>query len=498
MEFRPENVGGLFASHVGKGHTAFTDLSKPETPRNVTFEEFDASCNAVARGLVSAGLGVGDRVAIMSGNRREFLESIFGAMRAGCVAVPINIKLADDTIQFLLNDADVRLAFVDRENEGRYPADQLRVNYDDQSYEDFLDRGGFEPVAPEQDTVAAQPYTAGSTGRPKGVLLTHAGIAWVSRAAVGMRKMDSSVRTLVAAPMYHKNALQAIKQSLTCGGCMTILRQFEARRYIEAIGQYECTLLTGVPTMFALLLRERDLLEETDLSSVTRIGFGSAPGSDALYDRLQESFPNATVENVYGVTEGGPIMFGPHPRRLERPRNSIGCVMEGAEVELVGGVDGDQGVLHVRSPGVMLGYHNLPLETDAALNDGWFDSGDVLRRDSEGFFYLVGRSDDMFVCAGENIYPGEVETLLERNGNVLQAVVVPVDDELKGKLPHAFVVRRPDSGISEEEIKKFALENGPAYAHPRRVHIVSELPLTGAGKIDRSRLKTRAENEKTR
>ena len=497
METRPVNVSDLPASHVGKGYTAFIDLSTPESPQYVTYEEFNDSCNAVARGLVSAGLGIGDRLAIMSANRREFLESVFGAMRAGCVPVPINFKLADDTIDFLLEDAGVRLAFVDRQNESRYPANLRRVNYDDESYAEFLDGGDFQPVTPDHDTVAAQPYTAGSTGRPKGVLLSHAGIVWVSRAAIRMRNMDHTVRTLVAAPMYHKNALQAIKQSLTCGGCMTLLQQFDARRYIEAIGQYQCTLLTGVPTMFALLLREQDLLEKTDLSSVTRIGFGSAPGSHVLYDRLQELFPNATVENVYGVTEGGPIMFGPHPQGLERPRNSVGCVMEGAEVALVGGETADQGVLHVRSPGVMLGYHNLPQETDAKLHDGWFDTGDVLRRDSEGFFYFVGRNDDMFVCGGENIYPGEVETLLERNSDVFQAAVVPVDDELKGKLPHAFVVPRPGSEISEAVIKKFALKRGPAYAHPRRVYLVSELPLTGAGKIDRNLLKTLAADEQS-
>jgi acyl-CoA synthetase (AMP-forming)/AMP-acid ligase II len=149
-------------------------------------------------------------------------------------------------------------------------------------------------------------------------------------------------------------------------------------------------------------------------------------------------------------------------------------------------------VLLTRNPGVMAAYHNLPEETARRLKDGWFDTSDVCRRDADGFYYFVGRTDDMFVCGGENVYPGDVEGTLERHPDVLQAAVLPVDHELKGQVPVAFVVTRVGSGLSEQAVKEWALAHGPAYQHPRRVFLVPELPLAGTNKIDRAALKARA------
>ncbi len=144
----------------------------------------------------------------------------------------------------------------------------------------------------------------------------------------------------------------------------------------------------------------------------------------------------------------------------------------------------------------MLGYHNLPHETAERLRDGWIDTGDIVRRDANGFHYFVGRGDDMFVTSGENVHPGEVESVLERHPDIMQAAVVPVADDIRGTLPHAFVVPRHGAEIDEDAVKRFALENGPTYAHPRRVHVVDALPLTGANKIDRRALRTRAEGRR--
>ena len=145
------------------------------------------------------------------------------------------------------------------------------------------------------------------------------------------------------------------------------------------------------------------------------------------------------------------------------------------------------------TPALMPGYHNLPAKTAERMTaDGWYDSGDVMRRDADGFYYFVGRADDMFNCGGENVYPGEVESLLERHGDVLQACVVPVPDEIKGEKPVAFVVARAGSGLDEAAIKAHALANGPAYQHPRRVFLLERLPLAATNKIDRAALTKRA------
>ena len=148
-----------------------------------------------------------------------------------------------------------------------------------------------------------------------------------------------------------------------------------------------------------------------------------------------------------------------------------------------------EGELALKNPGVLHGYHNLPDETAKRLRDGWYYTGDVCRRDPDGFYFFVGRTDDMFVSGGENIFPGEVEALLARHPAVHQALVMPFDHELKGQVPYAFVVPRGGAKVSEDELKQFALANGPAYQHPRRVFFMEHFPLAGTNKVDREQLR---------
>ena len=310
---------------------------------------------------------------------------------------------------------------------------------------------------------------------------------------VASRGLTADDASAVSAPLYHKNALLAVKSALAAGGRVVLFARFDAAQYVRAIGAARLTMLTGVPTMYALILREEALLRSTDLSSVRACSMGSAPASDSLLDGLAEVFPGAALHLNYGVTEGGPILFSwTHPDGLPRPRTSVGYPLDGVEIGLVGGPGPDRGILHVRSPGVMAGYHNMPEETAKRLVDGWFDTGDVLNRDAEGWYYFVGRADDMFVTGGENVYPGVVESLLERHPGIRQAVVVAAPHALKAHVPVAFVVPREPGSVDEEAVKRFALANGPAYAHPRRVWLVDELPLSGTNKIDRRLLAARA------
>jgi len=487
----PVNVGTFLCRHVGRGLTAIFDLSRPEHPREISYDALDAACNAVARALVARGLGAGDRVGILALNRPEYVEVLFGAMRAGCVPVPLNVKLPADTLAFIARDADLGLLFVDATHRTSAPAGLALVDFDG-DYAKFVQPGPFTAFTPGANDLCLQPYTSGSTGRPKGVLLGHDGQAWQIPLLARVRGLTPEDRINVAAPLYHKNALVWAKVGLAAGAALVLMARFEARLYVEAIGRYRVTTLSGVPTMFQLILRDTATLAAIDRSSVRRVGVGSAPASPALFEALTRTFPNAVATNGYGVTEAGPVMFASHPAGRPRPLGSIGYPLEGAEVKLVGD-DPDHGVLHTRNPGVMLGYHNLPDETARRLRDGWFDTGDICRRDADGFYYFVGRADDMFVCGGENIYPGEVEAMLERHPDILQAAVVPAAHELKGEVPVAFVVPRPGANVTEEAVKAYALAHGPAYAHPRRVEIVRELPLAGTSKIDRAALKARAQ-----
>ncbi len=487
----PGNLGTPFAAHAESTRTAIIDLNDTVHPSEVSFRELDVCCNAVARGLVRAGLKPGDRVGILSRNRIEFIATLLGAMRAGVVPVPVNIKLTPEVAHYILRDAGAKHVFIESAYRRLCPADIPVVAYDD-DFNVFLDAGPFDAFEPAPDSVAIQPYTSGSTGKPKGVLLTHYSQNWSRRILAHTRGTTPSDIILVAAPLYHKNALNAIKQGLTAGAQLALMPQFNVERYIEAIGRYRATVISGVPTMMSMLLTRRDLMSKIDTSSVRTVMMGSAPSSSQLLIELKHAFPNAESLVVYGVTEGGPVPLGPHPEGKPRPPGSIGYPYPGTEAKLINGATPDEGELVLKNPGVLLGYHNLPDETAKRVRDGWYYSGDICRRDADGFYFFVGRTDDMFVCGGENIFPIEVESLLEKHAAVHQAYVMPFEHEMKGQVPYAFIVLRSGKSASEDEVKQFALANGPAYQHPRRVFFLEQLPLAGTNKIDQQQLRRHA------
>jgi acyl-CoA synthetase (AMP-forming)/AMP-acid ligase II len=489
------NLGNLCAAYRHETRTAVVDLVDAAQPREVDYATFDAACDAVARALTKAGLGVGDRFGLLSYNRLEFLEIFYGAMRAGIVPVPINIQLPKATVEWIAGDSAVRLMFSDDAHRALCPQGVRVIGIEDggpQGYQRFKDPGRFDLFVPPDDAVAFQPYTSGSTGRPKGVLLSHKAHVWVSKTIARDRRIAPRDRMMVASPLYHKNAMNAVKSVLVSGASMVLMPRFDARAYLAAIGRYGATTLSGVPTMYAMLLRERDLIAGGDYSQVRLLTLGGAPASDPLIDALAAAFPKAEIVQILGITETSAAIFGAHPEGRQRPPHSVGWPLPGNEIRLVGGGMPDIGVLHVKSPGMMLGYHNNPQETAQRLKDGWFDTGDIVRRDAQGWYFFVDRADDMFVSGGHNIFPGEVEDLLERHPGIHQAAVVAVPDELKHRLPCAFVTRHMGATLSEDEVKRYVLDNAPPYMHPRRVFFVAELPLTGAGKIDRKALEAKA------
>ncbi|HLX15529.1 MAG TPA: class I adenylate-forming enzyme family protein [Bradyrhizobium sp.] len=488
------NLGALTSTGHDLDKVAIIDLGTGHE-RRFSYRDFEGQANAVARALLARGLVRGDRVAILSANRFEYLTAVHGIMRAGFVAVPVNFKFPPATIDYIVHDSGAKLVFCDAPRFDSAPKDLPRIRFDGEGSEfaDFLKPGPFLPVTAATGEPAMFLYTSGSTGRPKGVVLSHQSQIWVVETRLAAQDMTRH-RFLIAAPLYHMNALAMSQLAHAAHATVILLPQFTAQLYLKAIEDYRCTWLTAVPPMIAMMLNDKERLAATDLSSVEFLRMGSAPVSQSLMAAIRRTLPKAAVTNAYGTTEAGPVVFGPHPQGLRQPEMSVGYPHPKVEVRLIGddGKSAKLGVLEMRSPAMMNGYHNRPDIASPITEDGFYITGDVFRRDENGFHFFVGRADDMFVSGGENIFPGEVEKMLETHPEIIQACVVPVDDDIKGSKPVAFVVKREGSHLDERSLKAYALENAPAYQHPRSIWFVESLPLASTNKLDRNALRVLA------
>ncbi len=488
-----DNQGDAISREVPASGLALIDAGGNGSERQYSYADLFRLSGSIALALQRRGLKRGERVAILSTNRAEYLFTFLGAMRAGLVAVPVNWKLPAETVRFIVDDSDARLLIGDDARLMLAPEGVPKLSYD-RDFEALLisgrDAEPFHalPMRPEEPAMFL--YTSGSTGRPKGVVLSHYSHLWVMSKRA-RRPGPFGHRVLVAAPLYHMNGLAMCQTTLSHGDTIVLLPHFTTRGYVEAAARHRVTQLTSVPTMMAMLLRERDLLAANDLSAVEGVRMGSAPITQALIDQVRSVFPKAQITNGYGTTEAGPVVFGPHPKGVRQPELSTGYPHPEVQLRLARGgreVE-DEGVLEMKCGGLMTHYHKLPEMTAQVMtSDGYYRTGDVFRRDAGGFFFFVGRADDMFVCGGENIYPGEVEKMLERHPGIHQAAVLPVADDLKGHKPVAFVVEVPGATLDEQAVKDFALANAPAYQHPRRVFFIAEMPLAGTNKIDKRAL----------
>lgn len=496
-----------------------TALIEAKTGRHISYGSLAAHVARAGNALSDLGVERGERVGLLFTNCPECVYAFFGAIRIGAVPVPVNIRESLDTIEYIIEDSGASTLITGEDSDVLDTVEAISrrqstietvvtfaptgtLDVDDAtliSFDREMNRASSElpPADVSPDDPALQPYTSGSTGNPKGVVLSHGGAAWNAETVRDASWLHGE-RAVVVAPLYHKNAMAgAVKPVLSGGGSIIILDGFDPEAYIAAIDDYEATYLTGVPAIYRMVFDEEAALAASDLSSVQVAACASASVSESLLERFRDVFPDADIIEGYGLTEGGPVVSRT-PRWGPQRIGSSGLALPGTETEVIDPETGERcppgeaGELLVHNPGIGSYYERPEVEAEAfEMRDGkrFLHTEDLVRKDEDGYHYIIGRLDDMLIVGGENVYPASVENLLADHDAVHDVAVVGVPHETKGEAPVAFVV---GDGITEQALKEYALERGPTYAHPRRVFFLDELPLTGTGKLDRAALESEA------
>jgi long-chain acyl-CoA synthetase len=461
--------------------------------RGLTYGQLDDAAARVAGLLRARGIQPGDRVAVQLPTVPYFPIVFQGALRLGAVVVPLNPLLKDREVAYHLSDSGAgvivawhEVAGAARRGSEEAGAECLTVIPDE--FEQLLD--GSDPVPEvaqraDSDT-AVIIYTSGTTGTPKGAMLTNANLAAAAHTARDICDIGPGDVTLATLPLFHVFGMSSVMNAAVVGrGTLTMVPRFEPGKVLEVIQRDRVTLFGGVPTMFTGMLHHPDR-ERFDVSSLKVCVSGGA----SLPVEVLRGFDTAFGCNVlegYGLSETTGMATFNTPDRERKP-GSIGVPIGGTDIRVVGDDDrevprGDPGELVMRGPFVMKGYWNRPDATEQVMRDGWFHTGDIARRDDDGYLFIVDRKKDLIIRGGYNVYPRELEEVMYEHPAVREAAVVGIPHESLGEEVGAAVALKEGAEATPGELRVFMKERVAAYKYPRVIWLVDELPKGPTGKI---------------
>jgi long-chain acyl-CoA synthetase len=479
----------------------------------VTFRELDGLSNALANGLRALGIAKGDRVALFMTNRPEYLISLHALSKVGAVATPINPAYRGPEAEYQIGNAEARAVIVHAE---QYPVvaairDRLpsvkHVLVVGEAPAEALGWGdvvrahpGIAPPPVELDLerdLIALPYSSGTTGLPKGAMLSHRNLVCNHLQCTAASRMTERDTLLLFLPFYHIYGTMLIGAAVASGATVVIMEKFDAVTALDLTQRYRVTLFYAVPPVL-LALANFPEIKKYDLRSIRYVMSGAAPLPPEVGRRFQE-LTGVQVLQGYGMTEASPLT---HLNPVDHPElirlESVGFRISDQDEKIVSlddettALGPDQvGELCVRGPHVMLGYWKAPDETARALRDGWLHTGDIARRDAEGYVYIVDRKKEMIKYKGFGVAPAELEALLHEHPAVADCAVVPKADPEAGEIPRAFVVLRPKAQVTAAELMRFVEERVAGYKKIRAVEFIDEIPKNPSGKILRRLLKER-------
>ncbi|MCU5784169.1 AMP-dependent synthetase and ligase [Alcanivorax balearicus MACL04] len=475
----------------------------------LTYSELNQRINRLANALTDLGVAKGDRVALLMLNGNHFIESFFACAKLGAIALPLNYRLSAEEIGFILGDAGATVllyqpALADlfrsiRQNTALHHgiATEGEAEPGDHRYDALLDAApASEPGVPlNQNDPLMMMYTSGTTGKPKGALLSHGNPTWLTADTIASDaaiSRDSVILTI--APLFHIGGLAVhTLPALNIGAQVVLHAQFDPRHTLATVQKERITELFLLPAMWQALSQSPNI-NDYDLSSLRSLLSGGAPCPIPVIEFFQER--GLAFQEGFGMTEtcAGACILG--SADAVRKNGSVGKPLVYVQMRIVDENDqdvatGEVGELILRGPTMFLGYWGRPDATEEACRNGWFHSGDLARRDEEGFYYIVDRKKDMLISGGENVYPTEVEQVLYKHEQVLEVAVIGVPDDKWGEVPMAVVVPRDGQTPTLESLRDFCDGKLGRFKIPKHLALVDELPRNATGKILKRTLRDR-------
>lgn len=482
-----------------------------DSDRTRSFAELASRAARLAGWLGRAGIGRGDRVALLLGNRAAFVEAVFACARIGAIALPTNVRLAPPEIRHLFDDATPKLLLHEASLEERVeaacrlaaspPASRLAVGGEPDAYEAAI--AGEAEAPPAAGVGAEEPmlllYTSGTTGAPKGALLPHRKTLYNCLNASRYFELTAHDRVLVPLPLFHSFGLTIMTlPALHVGAFVRLERRFDAAATWARVESERTTLLGAVPTMFQALLEALEAASRKPDVSSLRFLFSAGAALSVDLIRAYQTRHGLLVKQGFGQTETS-ILCCLDAEDATRKAGSVGKPVFHADVRVVRRellerapdawqdcAPGEPGEIVVRGPITMLGYWRRPDATAETLRaGGWLRTGDIATVDPEGFVTLVGRARDLYISGGENVYPAEVEAAYREHPDLAEIAVVGVPDARWGEVGHAYVVLRPGVALDEPALRGFGEERLARYKLPARFFALAELPRTVTGKVQK-------------
>lgn len=469
-----------------------------DTNKSWTFEVLNNRSSSVASWLKSQGVKKGDRVALLSPNDISYFDILFACGKIGAIFVPLNWRLSVHELNEILNDCTPILLGIHQKFKNKFTSLQTAVLSSffvgGAMYEEIMT---LLDVSEQDESISeleplAMIYTGGTTGKPKGVVLSHQSIQWNAINTILSWNLSDEDVTINYMPMFHTGGLNALSLPiLMIGGTVVIGDQYSGEKVVNSIKQYNCTIILLVPTMYHLLIQS-DEFQKSTFPSMKIFLSGAAPCPLQVYEAFQKK--GLAFKEGYGLTEAGPNNFYIHPEEAQMKRGSVGKPMLFNAIKLKK-EDGQEarvnevGEILIKGKHSFSHYWNNELATLETKKGGWVHTGDLAKKDEEGFHYIVGRKKDMIITGGENVYPLEIEHWLAAHPLVDEVAVIGLPDQKWGELVAAFIVTKQTQKIDKEELKFYCERKLGRYKIPKKFIQLEELPKTHVGKIDKKKLK---------